>query len=249
MKTVSIFIQGIAGMIKTEGGKDVNFKNARHEFKHSLNYQDYHILRKRLQVVLAHDNNVNQNGEYFIRSLYFDTPTDKALREKIDGVNTREKFRIRRYNDNNEHIMLEKKSKYNGLCSKQSVPLKKCEVEKLLKGDTGWMPDSGQDLIVELYTKMKAQQLRPKTIVDYTREPFVYPAGNVRITLDRAIKTGIYHTGFFEQNLPTVSAGTEMVVLEVKYDAFMPSFIAAVLQLDSRRASAISKYAICRAYG
>ena len=222
---------------------------ARHEFKHSLNYADYTILRNRLKAVLPHDSNTNQNGEYNVRSLYFDTPSDKALREKIDGVDKREKFRIRRYNDDSEFLRLEKKSKTNCLCRKQTVPITAEELRRIQNGDLRWMPTDERPLIVELYSKMAGQQLRPKTIVDYIREPFVCRAGNVRITLDRNIRTGLFSTDFLNADLPTVAAGDEIVLLEVKHDAFIPSYIVDLLQLQNRRASACSKYALCRIYG
>jgi hypothetical protein len=106
-----------------------------------------------------------------------------------------------------------------------------------------------RELIRELYIKMRSEQLKPKTVVDYTREPFVCTAGNVRITFDRDIRTGLYSTDFMSDDLPTVKAGDEIVLLEVKYDQFIPDYISDVLQLGTRRASACSKYAICRVYG
>lgn len=223
--------------------------NARHEYKHSLNYADYKVLKGRLSAVLPHDGNTDANGEYAVRSLYFDTPGDKALREKIDGVNNREKYRIRRYNNDPDFLRLEKKSKIHGLCYKQSVPMTKEEFEAVMKGDLSWMVQDKRPLIAELYSKMRGQQLKPKTIVDYMREPFVCAAGNVRITLDRDIRTGLFSTDFFNDALPTVMAGDEIVLLEVKYDAFIPDFIVSLLQLEHRRASACSKYALCRIYG
>lgn len=223
--------------------------DARHEYKHSLNYMDYTVLRGRLQAVLPRDVNTNANGEYAVRSLYFDTPGDRALREKIDGVDRREKFRIRRYNNDPNFLRLEKKSKTHGLCYKQAVPLTREEVAALTGGDLGWMARDERALIVELYSKMTGQLLRPRTIVDYIREPFIHPAGNVRITLDRDVRTGLLSTDFFNGELPTISAGDEIVLLEVKYDAFIPDFIVKLLQIQNRRASACSKYALCRIYG
>ena len=93
----------------------------RHEFKFQLSPNDYLTVRARLRAVLLHDSHVGENNEYHIRSIYFDTPGDKALREKIDGVNSREKFRIRFYNGDLTHINLEKKSKLNGLSHKQTT--------------------------------------------------------------------------------------------------------------------------------
>lgn len=111
------------------------------------------------------------------------------------------------------------------------------------------MAGDERPLIVELYSKMTGQLLRPKTIVDYIREPFIFSAGNVRITLDRNIRTGLLSTDFLNDALPTIAAGNEMVLLEVKYGAFIPDFIVKLLQLQNRKASACSKYALCRIYG
>lgn len=69
----------------------------RHEWKHILTYSDMLVLRSRLSAVMQPDPHA-VDGKYMIRSLYFDNAEDKALREKIDGVNHREKFRIRYYN-------------------------------------------------------------------------------------------------------------------------------------------------------
>ena len=222
---------------------------ARHEYKHSLNYTDYILLRDRLKRTMRRDNHADKNGEYRVRSLYFDTPGDKALREKIDGVDRREKFRIRRYIGGDDLLVLEKKSKRHGLCYKISCRLTREELVLLQSGNVKWMALDKRELVQELYAKIRYEQLRPKTIVEYIREPFVYPAGNVRITFDREIRTGLFSTDFLSDDLPTVKAGDEIVLLEVKYDQFIPEHIVRLLQLEGRRASACSKYALCRIYG
>ena len=162
----------------------------RHEWKHEISWADMIALRSRLSAVMKKDIHAI-DGKYFIRSLYFDNASDKALKEKIDGVNKREKFRIRFYNYDTSVIHLEKKSKINGLCLKDSAVLTKEQAQDIVNGNLEWMPSSNIPLIVELYAKMKSQGLKPKTIVDYTREPFVFAPGNVRITLDYNIRTGL----------------------------------------------------------
>lgn len=221
---------------------------ARHEYKHSINAMDYAVLRSRLKAMLPHDAHTDENGEYTVRSLYFDTPDDRALQEKIDGVNNREKFRIRRYSGDAKLYRLEKKSKVNGLCYKQAVSLADAQALSLINGDTSWMIRDGRPLVMELYSKMKTQLLQPKTIVDYIREPFIHRAGNVRVTLDRNIRTGLFSKDFLRADLPMAPVGPGCVLLEVKYDAFIPQFIVNLLQLENRRASACSKYALCRVY-
>ena len=188
------------------------------------------------------------DGKYFIRSLYFDNAQDKALMEKINGVNIREKFRIRYYNHDTSVIHLEKKSKINGLCLKESTFLTKEMAQAIVDGDYGWMMNSGEPLIQELYSKIMSQGLRPKTIVDYEREPFVFPAGNVRVTLDYNIRTGMACTDFLNPDCVTVPAGNA-IILEVKWDEYLPDIIRDIVQLPSCRTGNYSKYAVCRIYG
>lgn len=220
----------------------------RHEWKYVISYADRMILRQRLQAVMRLDENA-VDGNYLIRSLYFDTPSDMALKEKLNGVSRREKFRMRYYNQNTECIHLEKKSKLAGLGKKQSVNLTSDEAQKIIDGEIEWMLHTEHELLHELYAKMRMQQLRPKTIVDYTREPFVYAPGNVRVTLDYNIRTGIRCTDFLNPDCPMIPAGDDSVILEVKWDAYLPDVIRSAVQLESRHVTAFSKYAQCRIYG
>ncbi len=220
----------------------------RHEWKHELSFQDSMILRQRLRAVMEPDVHA-VDGKYFIRSLYFDNGNDKALREKLDGVNRREKFRLRYYNGDPSLIHLEKKSKLDGLGTKFSADVTAEEAQKLVDGDLDWMLDSDRPLVRELYVKMRSQGLRPKTIVDYTREPFIYRPGNVRVTLDYDIRSGLGCTDFLNPRAVTVPAGDAPILLEVKWDAYLPDLIRDIVQLPGRHVSAFSKYAQCRIYG
>ena len=220
----------------------------RHEWKHEISYGDMLVLRQRLSNIMKRDIHAI-DGKYLIRSLYFDNASDKALREKVDGVNIREKFRIRYYNNDTSLIHLEKKSKVNGLCLKDSVALSFEQAQAITNGDYGWMIASGVPLIQELYSKMMSQGLRPKTIVDYLREPFVFAPGNVRVTLDYNIRTGMNCTDFLNPNCVTVPAGDAPIILEVKWDEYLPDIIRDAVQLRGCRVGAFSKYAVCRIYG
>ena len=142
----------------------------RHEYKHRINLADVMILKQRLGVILSHDKHSGEDGTYIVKSLYFDSYTDKALREKVDGVNKREKFRIRYYGNDTSFIRLEKKSKINGLCSKVSENITAEECAKIINGDIGFLLESKKELLQELYAKMKYHMLRPRSIVAYTRE-------------------------------------------------------------------------------
>lgn len=225
-------------------------KPYRHELKYALDHIDYIAVQSRVKHIMSHDSHADPKGAYHIRSLYFDTPTDKALYEKINGVNKREKFRIRLYNHNTAFIRLEKKMKDNGLCLKVSCRIQKEECQRILDQDIEFMKDHSEPLIQELYFNMKNTQLAPKTIVDYVRQAYTYRPGNVRVTFDRFIQSGIHVTDLFEKNLPCAQAiPNTLTVMEVKYDAFLPTIIQDLVQTNRSRASAISKYAACRIYG
>lgn len=219
----------------------------RHEWKHEITYGDMLILRGRLARIMGRDTHT-ENGKYKIRSLYFDTLADKALKEKIDGVNIREKFRIRYYNGDLSFIRLEKKSKVNGLCRKESTPLSVESVQAILDGGYGMPIGENHPLVAEFYSKITGG-LRPKTIVDYTREPFVFAPGNVRITLDYNICSGLQNIDFLNPDSVTVSVGNAPIILEVKWDEFLPDIIRDAVQLENCRTGAFSKYAACRIYG
>ena len=220
----------------------------RHEWKHEIDLSDLTALRRRLRAAARPDPHA-PGGRYQIRSLYFDTPSDRALREKLDGVNRREKFRIRTYNGDSSLIHLEKKSKLGGLCAKESADLTAEEVRLLIGGHWDWMPQDSRPLLQELYTKMRTQRLRPKTIVDYTREAYVYGPGNIRVTMDYGIRTGLGSTDFLDHGSVTIPVPGSPIILEVKWDAFLPDTIRAAVALEGRRTAPYSKYAACRAYG
>ena len=220
----------------------------RHEWKHELNYMDLLTIRQRLRAVMEPDPHA-EGGKYFIRSLYFDNPDDRALRQKIEGVNMREKFRIRYYNLDPSVIHLEKKSKRNGLGTKYSAPLTKEEAQAIVDGNLDWMMDSSRPLVQELYCKMQYQRLEPKTIVDYTREPYIYRPGNVRVTFDYDIRTGMSCTDFLNPKCITVPAGDAPILLEVKWDEYLPDIIKGAVQTPGRKVTAFSKCGQCRIYG
>lgn len=220
----------------------------RHEWKIEINMADHLMLRSRLKAIMDSDPHA-VNGKYFIRSLYFDSPTDRALLEKINGVDRREKFRIRYYNGDTGFLCLEKKSKFNGLCNKQSAQITAQQAQSIVNGDTTWMMGSSLPLVQELYYKMKTKRLAPKTVVDYVREPFVYRPGNVRVTFDYGIRTGLSSTDFLNARFVTVPAGDAPILMEIKWNAFLPDIVRDAIQLPGRRATAFSKYAQCRIYG
>lgn len=208
------------------------------------------VIRNRLDSVLPRDKNSDDNGEYFIRSLYFDTPENKAFHEKIEGMALKEKYRIRSYNFNFSFIRLEKKIKEYGKGRKIRANVTAELVKNILKGDIDFLKHAEKPLLKEFYIKLLYDRWIPKVIIDFTREAFFYPAGNVRVTIDRNIRSSINYTDFFDYNLPTapVFENVDTCILEVKYDGFLPEHVQDLIQLNSCTFTAMSKYVAGRRY-
>ena len=223
----------------------------RHELKYQTDMSGYLALRSRVRAVMQPDTHAGADGRYIVHSIYFDNFSDKALREKLCGLPRREKFRIRYYNSDLSRLTLEKKMKVNNLCMKLSTPITESECRALLGGDTGWMAEHPSGLVRELGAKMRTELLRPKTLVSYVREPYVYAPGNVRVTFDLAVRSGMHSRDF----LAPPSDGIRVqdspgeVVTEIKYDAFLPGIIASLIQTEDLRQGAYSKYSACRRFG
>lgn len=223
----------------------------RHELKYRIGYAQYIELRNRLKAVMQSDEHTGADGRYLIRSIYFDNYMEKALREKVQGIPVREKFRIRYYNDDFSYLTLEKKIKDNTLCRKVDAQITEEECRELLDGKIVWMRNHPAPLVRELYAKMRGQMLRPRVLVSYVREPYVYQTGNVRITFDSEIRTTLYHKDFLEEKVIDIGTadGSPDRILEIKYDAFLPEIIRRLIQTNTLRQTAFSKYEACRCYG
>ena len=226
-------------------------KHYRHELKYVIPYAEYLAVRQRLRTVMSVDPHVSKSGLYQTRSVYFDNSDDKALREKIDGIGKREKFRIRYYNDDFSFITLEKKIKDNNLCLKYDAVITEKEFRKIMDGDIEFMKDHSEELVRELYAKMKYQRLRPRVLVSYIREPYIFRAGNVRVTFDSKIRTSLFHQKFLDSKVTDISAtdAPQDMIMEVKYDAYLPEIIQDLIQVPSLRQQAFSKYSMCRRFG
>lgn len=227
----------------------MNQKVFRHEFKYFINYFEYEALRRRLACVLKNDSFANEKGEYHIRSLYFDDIQNTALFEKQAGILTRKKYRIRIYNINDDVIKLEKKSRIGQFIHKESASLTKAQYDKIIAKEIDFLKESENTLLQEFYFDMVAYRYTPKVIVDYVREAYTWDVNNIRITFDKNLRTGLEKIDIFDKELPTVDVVEEpKMILEIKYDHFLPDFIRNLLQLNSSQRWAISKYVMCRKF-
>ncbi len=123
------------------------------------------------------------------------------------------------------------------------------EYERVRLGDIKWMENNSRKLIRELYVQMTLYQIKPTTVVDYEREVFTYEYGNVRVTFDSEVRTSLRNIDFLNPELPMVPAlDPNIVILEVKYDEFLPDIIKQLLQIGDTMRTSSSKYQLSRNY-
>jgi hypothetical protein len=223
----------------------------RNELKFYITYSEYLVLRDRLHAAMPLDNNADKEiRTYHIRSLYFDDIYNTAMWEKMDGVHTRKKWRIRIYNYSDKKISLEKKGKFDKYTTKEAAPLTRLQVEQMIyKNDYKFLLSSRNPLLEEMYADVRTKLLRPVVVVDYIREPYVFPAGNVRITFDMNLHTGNFSTDLFKKDMmPIPVMEPELMIMEVKYTSVLAPHLRDILNTTNGLRSAISKYGICRKF-
>ena len=220
----------------------------RNEIKYIVSKAIALELKSKLSCILDYDPNADKNGEYIIKSLYFDDLENTAYYEKLDGVLYRKKYRIRTYNDDDKYIRLERKYKHNNLTSKDQILISKKIYSKILDGNVEDIELKDEDnLLSQFITEIRVKHLVPSVIVEYKRTPFIYPLSNIRITLDEKIKSGRYNYDILDDNTQTYDViNQDEVVLEVKYDEFLPEHIEKVLETVPAYRQAVSKFALCR---
>ena len=220
----------------------------RHEYKYLLSDLEDRVIARRAASIMAPDPHAGPDGQYAIRSLYFDSIDDRCFFENEDGTDPREKFRIRIYNGSDARISLECKRKERGKTRKTACLLDR---EQCLALMAGQIPPVGEDQAVlrRLVILIRTELFRPRIIVEYDRTPFVYGVGNVRVTLDRNIRASLRTESFLEPTLPTrpiLPVGQQL--LEVKFDALLPDFLQRSMELGTLAQTAFSKYYLCRRF-
>ena len=191
----------------------------RHEAKYLIGLKEKALLTQRFESILNLDRHA-QNGGYTIRSLYFDDYWNSSYEEKAAGILMRKKYRIRIYNFSDRSIKLERKKKF--------------------------VLHSPHPLCREFYFECVTNVMRPRVIVDYEREPWVYDAGTVRLTFDSNVRAAVGSYDIFDPNLPTIPVLPEgKLVFEVKYTEMQPQIIKDIIPPGASEFIAVSKYVLC----
>ena len=221
----------------------------RHEFKYICTEAELCQIKNRIHHLMQYDIHAGETHTYQIRSVYFDHFDNRCYYENENGTDPREKFRIRMYNGNADVLHLELKRKENGKTLKQNCNLAYEQCDKILHNQPIPITKENPALLNKFLLQRQLTGLKPKIIVEYDREPFVYKDGNVRVTFDRNIRSSNAVLNFFEERLNTrLILPCARHVLEVKYDELIPDFIYNSVQISNLRQTAFSKYYLSRKY-
>lgn len=218
----------------------------RQERKFLITLQDYYKYSHALSKVMTSDKH-NKSDGYSIRSLYFDSLDDRDFEEKEDGVEIRRKIRLRIYHSDDRYALLEMKQKQGSNQKKRSLRMKREDVEKLILGQTSVLLGYSEPFAQECYAMINMYIYRPKTIVEYQRKAFITKENNIRITFDHHLIGTESNVDIFSPKL-LLSPLLEpyLVVLEVKYNHFLLSYLKDILDDVEKSEISVGKYALGR---
>ena len=224
-------------------------KHYRHEYKYVEPELRLKAAELRLNAFMKKDPHAGDKGWYSIRSLYFDDYFDSFLTENIDGVDEREKWRIRIYDMSPDFISLERKSRKSDLISKDSCAISSDAFGQIMNGNIS-VSDGNDPLLNVFIVALKTKALHPAVIVEYERTPFAANEGNTRITFDRNIRSSLELDALLADRAlasrPVLETGQNL--LEVKYDAFLPDHIGHAVETGHMHRETFSKYYLTRKF-
>lgn len=218
----------------------------REEKKFLIRVDEFLQKSHALQQVLLQDAHNGTHG-YMVRSLYFDTPFDDDFFEKQAGTEVRRKIRLRCYDPAQDFAMLEMKQKQGSQQFKRSLRVSRADAERMIRCDYSPLLSDPSPFAAEMYALMTCRCYRPKTIVQYNRKAFIAKENKIRITFDNRIVSTESSFALFSDRLnmnPVLDPFD--VVLEVKYNGFLLSYIKQMINSIDRSELSVSKYVLAR---
>lgn len=218
----------------------------RKEKKFLLTLQEVKKYEKYVNSVLTLDEHSTGDG-YMVRSLYFDTIYNRDYEEKLEGIETRRKIRLRSYNPYDDFAILEIKQKQGENQKKRSLKISKEDALKMIKCNYTCLLNYQDEFALECYSIMNMYCYRPKTVVQYKRKAYIAKENRTRVTFDSNIVATESNFNIFDENLQLYPVfDKDKFVLEVKYNGFLLSYIKDILDMVKHSEVSVSKYCLGR---
>jgi hypothetical protein len=221
----------------------------RNEFKYFINAHQKNMMANKLSKICQRDSFSDAGGGYLISSLYFDDYNQSAIFDKLSGIRDRKKFRVRVYNYQSNVIKLERKIKRENVTVKSFVQISKEDYTALINGDVSIFRHKDDVVAKDFYLYYRTKNLRPRVVVEYRREAFIYKYGDVRITFDYLLKAGVFQKDLFSNGYMISAIPHDQIILEVKYTGYFPDVIRNIIQIDNLQWQSSSKYVKCCVVG
>ncbi|MCH8004176.1 MAG: polyphosphate polymerase domain-containing protein [Nanoarchaeota archaeon] len=224
-----------------------NIKINRNELKYYIPYKEYIVLSNLLKKIFQKDKYHKESlGGYLVRSLYFDTIDNKSFEDKVGGIEERSKYRLRIYDTHSKSVKFEIKSKTNYIITKETAIISRNDAEEIQKTNYEVMLKYNNEVLNKVYIEFKKRSYYPVVLVEYLRVAFLYDANKIRVVFDRFLKSTPLQLDLFTDTVFMPQLKKDIVIMEIKYDNFIPMWIKQLLQVPSFERSAISKYVIGR---
>lgn len=213
----------------------------RSELKYWISYRDSLLLQAELNKLLMTDD-YSQDGFYRVKSLYFDSINQIDFTEKLDGVESRKKIRLRIYDEDAPTAKLECKQKTGALQHKESLLITRAEAMQYMEGDYSGLLERPEETAWRLYSDMTLGGYRPAVIIEYDRCAYLYGEYNTRITIDRNVRSSELCLDLFEREIPWIPTIDNQVILEVKFNEKLIEPIKRILAKYHLTNVSVSKY-------
>lgn len=196
--------------------KSLTYKN---EIKKTFNINTTEILKRRLALFMDIEN------KEYIRDLYFDSPNNEDLIEKVNGESITEKFRIRYKNLDSSDIRLEKRMKKNGKYKKISAIITEEDVENILNGDIEYLAFSDKKILRDFYLNIMCEKIEPKAIIEFARASFTYERADITVNIDTSRRVSLNEEDIMDNEIKSVAINEDTAVIEVRYNKDIPKFV------------------------
>ena len=221
----------------------------RNELKFFINAHQKEVMANKLSKICQRDSFSDADGGYLVSSLYFDDYNQSAIFDKLSGIRDRKKFRVRIYNYQSNVIKLERKIKRGIVTNKSHIQISKEEYDSLVSGDVSFLKLKEDVIAKDFYLYYRTKNLRPRVVVEYRREAFIYKYGDVRITFDYLLKAGVFQKDLFSNGYMISAIPHDQIILEVKYAGYFPDVIRNIIQINNLQWQSNSKYVKCCVVG
>lgn len=203
----------------------------RQEIKYPMSLLEYKRLEGKLKACLLQDEHAVKDGMYKVRSLYFDTPSERDRMDVLRGCENRHKIRLRVYSPGDPVAKLELKAKFGRFQSKTSVIVTREEANEIISGNFTCLRSQDSEGAARLYRELMQGMYRPRVMMEYDRAAFYLPSKDIRVTFDWNAVANRMCTDVFAKDIcwtPLRPSGVG--VLEVKFNGYLFSYVQNLLE-------------------